>query len=224
MPNDDIVEGADLPANSFKARSEGRVERKKEEEAPRSALTRVVKGSITIKKKSWWNKVTEAFVGNDDKSVGEYILYDVLIPAAKNTISDMVTGGIEMILYGDSRRNDRGRRDGGRTIVDYGGRYRSQGGPRRVERAEPTTRGRVLYRFDDVVIPTRGEAEDVLSTMVEQIDRFGEVTVPDFYDLVGITDDNYTSNRYGWIDLRDTSIRPVRNGYVLTLPRAAFLD
>ena len=74
------------------------------------------------------------------------------------------------------------------------------------------------------MIPTRGEAEQILEVMDEYLDKYKQVSVADLYDFVGITSDNFTNNNYGWTDIRNAQIYHVRYGYKLKLPRALPLD
>ena len=79
------------------------------------------------------------------------------------------------------------------------------------------------YSYDDIILSTRGEAEDVLSRMDELIETYGLVRVADLYDLVGITG-NYTDNKYGWMNIRNAEIMRVRDGYMIKMPRAVPID
>ena len=75
------------------------------------------------------------------------------------------------------------------------------------------------YSFDDIVLESRGEAEEVLSRMDELLEMYEIVSVADLYDLVGITHD-YTDNNYGWTNIRTAEVVRVRNGgYMLKLPK-----
>ena len=49
------------------------------------------------------------------------------------------------------------------------------------------------------------------------------VSVADLYDLVGISG-NYTDNKYGWTNLRNSDVQRVRDGYLLKLPKALPFD
>ena len=75
-------------------------------------VERVVTGKVKKQKRGFGKKVAETLCEDDTKSVGSYIIYDVLIPAAKDMLSDMVGGGVDMLLFGE-RRGGRGRRDRG---------------------------------------------------------------------------------------------------------------
>ena len=56
------------------------------------------------------------------------------------------------------------------------------------------------------------------------IDQYGEATVADFYELVGVTGNGYTDRSYGWKDLKQAYISRVREGFLFNLPRCIELD
>ena len=182
---------------------------KEEQNLPEKKIEPVVKGKVTTKKNNV-RKLTNTFVTEDIQNVKSYVLMDVLVPAIKKAISDIVTNGIDMLLYGETGRS---RRKTNASVVSYRNYYDS----RREERYS-SSRTRTGYSYDDVVLETRGEAEDVLSRMDELIDTYGVVSVADLYDLVGISC-NYTDNKYGWTNLRNAEPVRVRDGYMLRLPK-----
>ena len=187
---------------------------KEEQNLPEKKIEPVVKGKVTTKKNNV-RKLTNTFVTEDIQNVKSYVLMDVLVPAIKKAISDIVTNGIDMLLYGETGRS---RRKTNASVVSYRNYYDS----RREERYS-SSRTRTGYSYDDVVLETRGEAEDVLSRMDELIDTYGVVSVADLYDLVGISC-NYTDNKYGWSNLRNAEPVRVRDGYMLKLPKALPID
>lgn len=187
---------------------------KEEQNLPEKKIEPVVKGKVTTKKNNV-RKLTNTFVTEDIQNVKSYVLMDVLVPAIKKAISDIVTNGIDMLLYGETGKS---RRKTNASVVSYRNYYDS----RREERYS-SSRTRTGYSYDDVVLETRGEAEDVLSRMDELIDTYGVVSVADLYDLVGISC-NYTDNKYGWTNLRNAEPVRVRDGYMLKLPKALPID
>ena len=187
---------------------------KEEQNLPEKKIEPVVKGKVTTKKNNV-RKLTNTFVTEGIQNVKSYVLMDVLVPAIKKAISDIVTNGIDMLLYGETGRS---RRKTNASVVSYRNYYDS----RREERYS-SSRTRTGYSYDDVVLETRGEAEDVLSRMDELIDTYGVVSVADLYDLVGISC-NYTDNKYGWTNLRNAEPVRVRDGYMLKLPKALPID
>ena len=137
---------------------------------------------------------------------------DVLVPAVKKAISDIVRDGIDMLLYGEARSS---KSSSNASYVSYRS-YSDR--DRREERRYSDSRVRSAYSYDDIILETRGEAEDVLTRMDELIDTYGIVSVADMYDLVGISG-NYTDNKYGWTNLRNAEPVLVRDGYMLKLPK-----
>lgn len=199
-------------ANSHKVREE---QKQNQEVVERKKIEPVAKAKT--KKKSEVKKFADVFIAEDITSVKNYIVNDVLIPAAKKAISDIITNGIDMILYGESRGRDR-RRDGGSRVsyTKYYERDRDRDYDRRRER-------RSVYDYDDIILDSRREAEDVLNRMDDLIDAYGMVSVADLYDLVGVSG-NYTDNKYGWTNLRNAEVRRTRDGYLIKLPKALPFD
>ncbi|NLJ49831.1 MAG: hypothetical protein GX428_09665, partial [Candidatus Atribacteria bacterium] len=166
------------------------------DDIPSRNVTKVA--NATLKKKSFLSKVGGVFFGSDTDNVGSYILYDILIPAAKNTLSEMVSSGIEMLLFGENRRTSV-RRDRDKSYISYNSISRDRSAAYRV---------RANHHFDEIIIDSRAEAEEVLSSLVELIDTYGVATVSDFYDLIGMTAD-FTDNKYGWKNLNRSSVNRV---------------
>lgn len=168
------------------------------------------------KKKSEVKKFADVFVAEDVTSVKDYILMEVLLPAAKKAISDIVTSGIDMLLYGEAKSRNKDRNN---SRVSYTKYYNDR--ERDYDRGARTrSRG---YDYDDIILDTRREAEEVLDRMDDLIDTYGMVSVADLYDLVGISG-NYTDNKYGWTNLRNADVQRVRDGYLLKLPKALPFD
>ena len=209
-----------FPSNSRTDKGQTRTEKK-----PAEKKGKIISGTVKTKKRGFGKKMAESFLEDDTKSVGSYVLYDILIPAAKAMISDMVGGGLEMLLFGE-RRGNRTRRDGNRSYTNYGSySYGNQSRDKdnRNRNREMSKGGRSRHDFDEIVFETRGEAEEVLSHLVDLTIDYGQATVSDLYDAVGITT-NYTDDKYGWFDLHDASVQRVRGGYVINLPRTKPLD
>ena len=191
-------------------------EQQKEELVSNQKRTeKVVTGVVKKKKRGLFSKLSGEFISEDAKNVKSYVFGEVLIPAIKKAISDIVTDGIDIILYGESRKG--GRRSTA-DRVSYRNYYDRDS--RRDFRMPVSYNS---YSYDDIILSTRGEAEDVLSRMDELIDSYGLVRVADLYDLVGITG-NFTDNKYGWTNIRNAEIMRVRDGYMIKMPRAIPID
>lgn len=211
----------DYPGNSNKRREVAPQEPKKVEQ--------IVTGEVVRRKPSMGKRVKEIFIGGDAQSVWGYVAYDILIPAVKDTLSDAVSMGIERMLFGDSRSPSGRRRTSSGGPSGYGftnyGKISSSGGSR-YQKEEPrqmSRRSRSAHNFDEIVLETRMEAETVIERMDDLCDRYGQVTVSDLYELVGVTGD-FTDEKYGWTDMRAAGVSRVRDGYLLDLPRPDVLD
>lgn len=198
-------------SNSHKSKEQ------QEGQLPEKKIEKVVSGPVKTKKKSEIRKFTDVFVSEDMDSVKSYIFMDVIVPAVKKAISDVVTNGIDMLLYGETGgRNNTKKNSASR--VSYRSYYDSQND----RRERPTTR-MMGYEYDEIVLDNRGEAESVLDRMDEIVSTYGMVSVADFYDLIGVTS-KYTDNKYGWTNISNAHIVRTRDGYMIKMPKALPLD
>lgn len=183
-------------------------------EPERQKLEKVVSGEVKTRKKG----AAESFISSEPKSVFTNVVADVLIPAAKKTIMDMVNNGLSMLLYGETGRISRPSNPVSRIS------YRDDYGNFR-QRSDMSRTSRTAYEYENIVFPTRGDAEATLSAMEDIIDRYGEVTLAAFYELVDKPDlIRHTDCKYGWRDLSMAYSDKVRDGYILRLPRMRPLD
>lgn len=203
----------DYKPNSHKSKEE---QKTREED---KKIEKVVKGPVKVKKKNELSKLADVFISEDARNVKSYVLMDVLVPAIKKAISDIVTDGIDMILYGTTGKS--GRRRSTAEKISYRSYYDRRDDDRRSTSDSHT---KTRYSYDEVILDSRGEAENVLTRMGELIDTYGVVSVADFYDMVGINGD-YTDNKYGWNSIRNAEVvRVTGGGYMIRLPRAMAID
>ena len=180
----------------------------------------VKKGNVTKKKKTIGDKFKDAFLG-ESENLGDYVLYDVLVPAFRDTISDMGFGIIERLFGNGRSRNSRGNnrivRDRGRSYVSYNNVSNDNRRGSRDDRRDFDKNSRARHDFDDVIFTNKWEAEDVLAHLVDMTVEYGEATVRSFYELSNIEAD-YTDDNYGWTNLRDAYVDRTRNGHVIVFP------
>lgn len=181
----------------------------------RPKINKVVTGNVK-RSKNGGSKLADVFISEDVSNVKNYILMDVIVPAIKKAISDVITNGIDMLLYGSNGRTNANRSTA--STISYNRYYGRDDHPRT---SDPVQTSR--YSYDTITLDTRGEAEEVLARMDEIIDTYKMVRVADFYDLVGVTG-NYTDNKYGWTNIRNAEVIRVRDGYRIKLPRALPID
>mgnify|MGYP000106219397 FL=1 len=191
------------PSNSHKTR----------EQNTDKKVEKVVSGKTSTKKKSGIRKLSDTFLSEDIGNVKNYIFAEVLLPAAKKLVSDIVTNGTNMLLYGEIKN-----KKGNSSKVSYSRYYDDRSRDYR----SPVVRNN--FDYDEIIFETRGDAEAVLDAMYDILNQYKVVSVAELYDLASITTHNYTCNNYGWIDLRGSSVVRVRDGYILKLPRALAID
>ena len=185
---------------------------KENQETSERRVEKVISGTAKTKKNEV-RKFRDIFISEDISNVKSYILIDVLVPAIKNAIVDIVTDGVNMIFGTGSGR----KKTSGSNYVSY--RDYSRETKRDDNRVSS---GRFAY--DDILFPSRGEADAVLEQMDAIIEEYGYVTVADMYDMADLNAP-YTGNRYGWPSVRRAEIVRVRGGdYIIKLPRAIPID
>lgn len=204
----------------------------------RQPLEQVTTGKVIVKKAGLGKKLRAAFTGEDGRSVATHVLWDVVIPAAKDLLYDAGQEALGRSLGIDTRG---GRRGGGpinynsigstlASKVNYNRPAfmtdpRDRQAPQQQAKAGPpgrnVTHGGVT--IDDIILATRVEADEVIGRMYNLVERYGRVTIADLFDLVGVTG-QYTDENFGWVDL--TGARPHRDGqgYRLNLPRPIQID
>lgn len=222
----------EFPSNSHRERDQRTVPPPKKQPAETKKVGRITSGEVIRRKKPLGTRLKEVFIGGDARGVWGYVAMDVLVPAAKDMVTDATIQAVERMVYGEARSRGRGgwRPVGTVGHVRYDGYSRPLGGstpPWRREaepRREISRRGRASHSFDEIVLESRGEAEQVIDTLFEMISQYNQATVSDLYEMVGISS-AYTDNKYGWTDLRGANVQHVRGGgYLLNLPKPEPLD
>lgn len=186
---------------------------------------KVVTGEVIARKKPLHRRFVETFMGGDARGAVDYVVMEVLIPAARDAIADAVSQGVEKIVFGEVKSSRRGSRYSGSTSTTSYTRYSSPTRANSYGRPEPrlSHKARANHDFKEIVVATRIEAESVLEELDHMIQKYGNASVSSFYNLVGITGD-YTDNKWGWTDSRGFDIERVREGYLLDLPKPEPID
>lgn len=187
--------------------------------AEEKRVTKVVKGPVKTKKNEA-RRFADIFISEDISNVKNYIFMDVLVPAIKKAVYDIVTNGIDMFLYGGSGRN---KSNSSSSKVSYRNYYERKDNNNSGYRGSENAKPRNSFDYDDIIFGNRGEAEAVKQQMQDVIGRYGVVTVADLYDMADLTAP-YTSQKYGWMDVSGAEAIRTRDGYMLKLPRAVPID
>ena len=187
---------------------------------PEKRVQTVVKNPVKIKQNEA-RKLADIFISEDIANVKNYIFMDVIVPAVKKAIYDVVTNGIDMFLYGGTGK---GKSSSSGSKVNYRTYYdqKNNGGSVNYRGSENVS-SRNGFEYDDILFTTRVEAEAAKQQMQDIIGRYGIVTVGDLYEMVN-ENAPYTAQKYGWMDVSGAETVRVRDGYKLKLPRAVPID
>lgn len=191
-----------LPGNTDKAKEGASPEKK-------------VVAKAKVQKKSRIKEALRTFFAQDLPEIAEHLVVDVAIPAAKNAITDMVTQGIQQLLYGEV---DRRRPTAGYTSYSSSSRGSYGGSNHRPRERDRGPRQQKPTSVDDLVFDTRGEAVDVIEYIAETIEQYGQVSVADLMSSVGIQP-RYTDERWGWTTTDAFELRQIREGWLVSADR-----
>lgn len=186
----------------------------------REAIEPIVHGKVIQKKPNVFKRAARGMVADDVTNVGDFVLSDVLVPAIRNLVYDIVSQGAHRVLFGTARGPRRGVGTG--AYSGAGGNLKTA--YHRVSnepvRNEPTMSRSDMARhnFDEIFLDDNAEAMDVLENLVARVERYGSASVSDFYDYLGVTG-GFTDQAYGWKNLSGAQVRQTRKGYTFDLPR-----
>ena len=187
-------------------------------------------------KRSIWKSVGDRFISEDAEYVGSSIVDDILVPALKDLINDILHGAIDMTFGGGTYRGSYSRRSGrGRSRISYDRMYDdARFSRRRRDRDDDDYDDRRSRRrlpdcsefvFDprdfDRPSDAKCAAEDLLDDMADRIEEYGQVDVAWFMDQVGEdVDGRWNAEDWGWTNLSGVRVRGSnRNGWYIDLPK-----
>ena len=202
---------SDFPPNSVKSRLGTEPPEAKQE---KEKVEPVVTGDVVRRKKPLTKRFQETFFGGDARGTLNFVFFGVLIPAAKDMLVEAGSQGIERLVFGESKRRSSMRGPNPTGYISYN---RMTTPSDRPPPAAISRRARARHDFDEIVLQSRGEAEEVVDRMYDLLTRYDSVSVADLYELTGIRG-AHTDQKWGWTDLRGSGVSRVRNGYLLDLP------
>lgn len=210
------MEHPDFPPNSNVSKSEPEDKN----------IERVVSGEARRKKPSLAKQFKDTFIAGTMRSTVRYVALDVLLPMAKDTIVEVVEQGITKLIFGDSRRyrGSSAPPSGPTGYINYSRISTGPMGSRMGSSSRALSRrARAAHDFDEIVLDSRTEAEEVIDRLFDLVSRYESASVADLYELVGLTP-AHTDHKWGWTDLRGAGVSRIRDGYLLDLPDPDPLD
>jgi hypothetical protein len=200
----------DFPANSQKAKAT---------EAPREKLQPVTSAETVRRKEGLGHKFKKTFFSGSGKEALGSMVEDVVIPSIRDTLYDALQNGLDHLIYGE-RASRKPRSSSiisqGMGHVAYNAISSPVKSPTQQRALSRTARAR--HSLEELVIPSRQEANEVLDRMYDLLSRDGEVRVAHLYELTGVRVE-HTDWKFGWTSLKGSKPTPLRQGgYLLDLP------
>jgi len=186
-----------LESNSYKTKMENNAL------AEKPKAQKIVSGQAKLKKKGFF----DFLVSEDASSVKSYLLSDVLVPNIKRLIQELVTSGINQLLYGNDYKPSKSSTNASRVSYNnFSNQTVNQ--PKRLKGND----------IIEIEVDTYTDSQNVIYQLQALVDQYNQATIADLYDLVGI-DGDFTDNNYGWKDLTRVSVIPYGRKFIIRMPR-----
>lgn len=174
-----------------------------------------------VKKKSSFGKFLTSIFNSDVEYIKDYIFLDVIVPAIKKGLYDVITNGADMFLYG-GRGSSSKTQNSNSSYMQYYEKHKKIG------QTNYQSSARILsgYDFDTFSFVRRPVAFDILDEMNKVIGEYGNIAVSTYYEIVkkkakvDPRRTRFTDEDYGWTDLKEAEVVRDRDGFVLELPPA----
>jgi hypothetical protein len=179
---------------------------------------KVISGVVIERKPGLGSKIRDTFMGVSAREVGQHVVMDVIVPQIKGMVVDAGIQMLERTILGEARSRSSSSssssagRSRGSNYVAYN---RYSGGSMGSESEAINFRSNEVR---EVIVETRGDAQNVLDELFRHIDRYNAVSVAYYYELVGITG-KFTDHQWGWTNLNASGVSHVREGYRIELPK-----
>jgi hypothetical protein len=197
---------------------------KDKEKKPAKQIEKVVTGEAVQKPKSIGRKFKDIFFGGNVKASARFVTADVILPAFRDLLVDAISNGARRVVYGESMYRSR-------RPTDYRPRVQYSNPINPMYRNDPRydTRPRANlpdqrnpYRTErrdanDIVLESKMDADRVVESLFEIVDKYEVASLADLYDLLG-WQSSHTDNKWGWTQLNNIEVRQVRDGYLIDLP------
>lgn len=174
-----------------------------------------------VQKQGIFKRLGRALLEDSIANAREAAMSDIIVPGIKSLIYDTLVEGLSVVLFGSFGAIDPGR-SRNHNYTSYSRYYEKRNG-RSGPIEEYKGSSRRVYDVDDIIVESRRDAIKVLEEAEWIIHKYGQLSVADYYDIVGITSP-WTEHNYGWISLEGAGIRSVRDGFLIVMPAPKLLD
>lgn len=192
------------PSNSITERSAP----VKVDSEPRQKVKPIVSGKASLQKESFGEKFKKTILPGDIQDIKSYIWKQLIIPG----IQASILSTIEMAFYGQTSRRPFGGPGVNTQRTNYN--YISSNNPSRA--TVISQRDRATHNFRNIIFESAQDAEDVISTLLDLVERTGIATVADYYDLAGIQAE-WADENWGWKSFQRLESRRIHDGYIIDM-------
>lgn len=223
-----------FPSNSHTSKNQKPLPDSSPDTGPQ--ITQIISGKVEIKKPSGWSRLRRSLVAGDANTVREHVIWNVMLPAARDAVWNMGQTTLQMLLYGQNTVVGPGNQQAPRSGIgsnsrfNYGGISAGGGQPlmmqghqQQVQQPEPYVDRTVPNQF---IVSDMVDAEILINKMREIIGSYTVVTVANVYRIFGTTP-TYIHSKWGWRHLEDHEFQFKRNangGVLVTLADPEALD
>lgn len=215
MANNAII----VTTNNLNNSNRNRRESDEEEEfkdLPAVSTKKNTRITARVKKEGFLQKFKKAMFGENAERVGEYLIFDVGIPAMKATFADMVTNGIEVLLFGESR--------GRGSYKNYSAASLSGSRERRGESYRRRASSRTIT-YEDVLFDSKADANEFLAEVFDYIKEYNRISVAVYSSILSKyceekIETTWRDDRRGWYKEDFKGVEPIRtrDGWDIDLP------
>jgi hypothetical protein len=180
----------------------------------------VKKGTVIQKKPNILKRVGRSMVADDVHDVGDFVVTDILVPALRNLLYDVVVGGAGRTIFGSAQARRPGVNPGlFGTAQNLKTAYHAASNPQAAPVAQPglTKQAQARFDFSEISLTDHSEAMYIIELLKQRVADYGTASVADLYDLLGHTG-AFTDQNWGWNDLSVARVHQNRAGFVLDLP------
>lgn len=174
---------------------------------------------VNIKSKK---KFGNNFIAKDVKSSLLEVATTYWFPTFKNGLVTGIKKFVDYVFTGTSASNGNG--------INYNSisTPRTTFGsslPSKPSSSFTTNKTTNINRFNDVSFNDRGKAEEVLARMIENVASYGMVSVADFWEFIGKSNEiNQVDYDWGWKNLSDARVERCPEGYMIAFPKVVTLN
>lgn len=189
--------------------------------------------TVRIHKKTFLDKVADTFLAQDIRDVSKEIYSDVIIPAIKKIIVEIIKNGADMLFFGETKASK--IYDATNPWTSYNAYYQSGANNSKSASSDRNRGGSDNYRLE---FATKGQAEEARDELLEVFRNYPSASIADFCEISRLkiqkTDPNiakeipakWNDNDWGWYNLTPADCEIVRlfNGYyTIRLPKPVYL-